>query len=236
MFQHSLIKPSILTLNLSPKSLGALRCFSSLMLLITAPKILLWEEVMVGGHGGGQEEPVANLDTSTLLHCLSCHPPWFSCSRFAWSCCQEKQSLASSSTSRLSRPSPRKSKLAVSVEPFLAPFPMVWLCSAPISETILASETWKGAAAQGFVYHIGASGFFLKHLDRLGTLTPIVKPLTTKSSFGLTSSWGTGACFGSEDHELKWHHPWTTWQKTKTEWHLYLQKKMNFYVPGATSQ
>ena len=89
MFQHSLIKPSILTLNLSPKSLGALRCFSSLMLLITAPKILLWEEVMVGGHGGGQEEPVANLDTSTLLHCLSCHPPWFSCSRFA--CCEKFQ-------------------------------------------------------------------------------------------------------------------------------------------------
>ena len=109
---------------------------------------------------------------------------------------------------------------------FLAPFPMVWLCSAPISETILAfREYWKGAAAQGFVYQIGASGFFLKQLDRLGTLTPIVKPLTTKSSFGLTSSWGTGACFGSEDHELKWHHPW----QTQTEWHLYLQKKMNFY-------
>ena len=83
---------------------------------------------------------------------------------------------------------------------------MVWLCSAPISETILAfREYWKGAAAQGFVYQIGASGFFLKQLDRLGTLTPIVKPLTTKSSFGLASSWGTGACFGSEDQELKWH-------------------------------
>ena len=72
---------------------------------------------------------------------------------------------------------------------FLAPFPMVWLCSAPISETILAlREYWKGAATQGFVYQIGASGFSLKQLDRLGTLTPIVKPLTTKSSFGLTSS------------------------------------------------
>ena len=34
-----------------------------------------------------------------------------------WSSCQLKQSLASSSTSRAKRPSPRKSKLAISVEP-----------------------------------------------------------------------------------------------------------------------
>ena len=109
--------------------------------------------------------------------------------------------------------------------PFLPRFP--WSDSAlrPFLKQFWPSENWKGAAAQGFVYQIGASGFFLKQLDRLGTLTPIVKPLTTKSSFGLTSSWGTGACFGSEDHELKWHHPW----QTQTEWHLYLQKKMNFY-------
>ena len=76
----------------------------------------------------------------------------------------------------------------VKLLPFLRRFP--WSDSAlrPFLKQFWPSENWKGAAAQGFVYQIGASGFFLKQLDRLGTLTPIVKPLTTKSSFGLTSS------------------------------------------------
>ena len=74
----------------------------------------------------------------------------------------------------------------VKLLPFLPRFP--WSDSAlrPFLKQFWPSE--KGAVAQGFVYQIGASGFFLKQLDRLGTLTPIVKPLTTKSSFGLTSS------------------------------------------------
>ena len=72
--------------------------------------------------------------------------------------------------------------------PFLPRFPWSDSVLHPFLKQFWPSENWKGAAAQGFVYQIGASGFFLKQLDRLGTLTPIVKPLTTKSSFGLTSS------------------------------------------------
>ena len=100
--------------------------------------------------GWGHEDP-ANFATSTLLHCLSCHPPcflssrptWFDtvqldkcrqnvfyrsllCFRSTWSCCQLKQSLASSSTSKVNRPSPRKSKFAISVEPFIKKKKKCW--------------------------------------------------------------------------------------------------------------